>query len=232
MKASLLTELFDTIAPRRCAVCGQRLAPEETLVCVACDMRIEETRFWLSPRDNTMTRLFWGQFPIEKASAWFYFHPHSAPGKMIYDLKYHGQPLLGEDIGEQMGLRHRQHHFFDDIDAIVPMPITRRRAWHRGYNQSEMIARGLSTATRLPVYRDVIKRTLFAASQTHQSAWERRENVENVFQLRDAERIRGKHLLIVDDVVTTGATVIACAKEMAKADSIKISILSVGFTKS
>ena len=140
--------------------------------------------------------------------------------------------LLGEDIGEQIALRHQPFGFFDDIDAIVPVPITRRRQWKRGYNQSMQVAKGISHVTHLPIYNKVVKRQHFSQSQTHQtSIWERRENVRAAFQLVDADKIKGKHLLIIDDVVTTGATVIACGQELAKAEGVKLSVLSIGYTK-
>jgi ComF family protein len=202
------------------------------LLCADCDAELEKTPFPESPYDNMMARLFWGQFPIEKASAWFYYRSHSDPSKMIYDLKYHGQPLLGEDIGEQMALRHLPTGFFNDIDAIIPIPITRKRQRQRGYNQSRQVAKGISHITHLPIYDRVVKRTNFTQSQTHQgNSWERRENVREAFQLIDADKIKGKHLLIIDDIVTTGATVIACGQELAKAEGIKLSVLSIGYTK-
>lgn len=232
MRTSLWTNLLDLIAPRRCAICNKRLLPEESLLCARCNEDMEKTPFLDSPYDNLMARLFWGQFPIEKASAWFYYRPHSDPSKMIYDLKYHGQSMLGEDIGEQLALRHQPTGFFDDIDAIIPIPITRKRLRQRGYNQSMQVARGISYITHLPIYDKVVKRQHFTQSQTHQdSFWERRENVREAFQLIDADKIKGKHLLIIDDIVTTGATVIACGQELAKAEGVRLSVLSIGYTK-
>lgn len=232
MRTSFWTSLFDLIVPRRCAICSNRLAPEESLLCADCEAELEKTPFHESPYDNPMARLFWGQFPIEKASAWFYYRPHSDPSKMIYDLKYHGQLLLGEDIGEQLALRHLPTGFFNDIDAIVPIPITCKRQRERGYNQSMQVARGICQVTHLPIFDKVIKRQHFSESQTHQSStWERRENVRDAFQLIDADKIKGKHLLIIDDIVTTGATFIACGQELAKAEGVKLSVLSIGYTK-
>ena len=232
MRTSFWTSLLDLIAPRRCAICDARLDPHESLLCHHCDEELEKTPFHESPYDNPMARLFWGQFPIEKASAWFYYRSHSDPSKMIYDLKYHGQSLLGEDIGEQLALKHQPTGFFDDIDAIIPVPITRKRQRERGYNQSMQVARGISHITHLPIYDKVIMRQHFTLSQTHQdNVWERRENVREAFHLVDADKIKGKHLLIIDDIVTTGATIIACGQELAKADGVKLSVLSIGYTK-
>ena len=232
MRTSFWNSLLDMIAPRRCAICGGRLSPEESLLCPDCDAELEVTPFMESPYDNPMARLFWGQFPVEKASAWFYYRPHSDPSKMIYDLKYHGQAMLGEDIGEQLALRHQPTGFFNDVDAIVPVPITGKRQRQRGYNQSMQVARGISHITHLPIYDKVIVRQHFTQSQTHQdNVWERRANVNEAFLLVDADKIKGKHLLIIDDIVTTGATVIACGQELAKAEGVKLSVLSIGYTK-
>ena len=230
-KTSLLSDLLDLISPRLCAICGTRLDAEESLLCTKCERKMPVTPYCESPYDNLMARLFWGQFPIEKASAWFYFTPHAAPSHMIYDIKYHRQKELAELIGQIMFERHHPYGFFDDIDAIIPLPITKKRNWKRGYNQSYQVAKCISRETGIPVYNDVIERTRFTKSQTHQTAMERRANVRDVFQLVNAEKIKGKHLLLVDDVVTTGATIISCAQELAKAEGVRISVLSIGYTK-
>ena len=120
---------------------------------------------------------------------------------------------------------------FDDINAIVPIPLARKRERERGYNQSMELAKGVSEVTGLPICDKVVRRTKFVGSQTHRGRWERNENVEHVFELID-NSISGQHLLIIDDVVTTGATIIACAKEMQKASNVKISVLALGFAKS
>ena len=121
---------------------------------------------------------------------------------------------------------------FDDIDALVPVPLAKKRERERGYNQSMMLAKGVSEVTSLPIANQVVRRTRFAGSQTRRGRWERNENVEDVFELQDADSISGKHLLLIDDVVTTGATIIACAKEMQKASNVRISVLALGFAKS
>ena len=230
-KTSLLSDLLDLISPRWCAICGTRLDAEESLLCARCEKELPVTPFCESPYDNWMARLFWGQFPIEKASAWFFFIPHAAPSHLIYDIKYHDQKEQGELIGQIMVERHQPYGFFNDIDAIVPLPITKKRNWMRGYNQSYQVARGISMETGIPVYNDVVERTHFTKSQTHQTAMERRINVRDAFQLVKAEKIEGKHLLLIDDVVTTGATIISCAQELAKAEGVRISVLSIGYTK-
>ena len=230
-KTSFLSELLDLISPRRCVICDQRLDAEEQLLCSQCLKELPVTPYRESPYDNWMARLFWGQFPIEKASAWFFFRPHTGPSHLVYDIKYHNQKEQGEMIGQLMAERHLSHGFFEGIDAIVPLPITKKRNWERGYNQSYLVACGISKETGIPICNDVIIRTHFNKSQTRQSAAERRLNVKDAFRLVDAEKIKDKHLLLIDDVVTTGATVISCAQELAKAEGVRISVLSIGLTK-
>ena len=232
MKKSFWTSLFDVISPRTCAVCGTRLSPRETAICVNCHLHLPLTLFETTAYDNPMARLFWGVLPVERAAALFYYEPRSEAGQIIYDMKYHGQAQLAEAMGHMTARLFAAHGFFEDIDALVPVPLTWKRRWHRGYNQSEQIAEGISRHTRLPVYKNVVKRISFTESQTRKNAWERQENVEDAFRLANGERIKGKHLLVVDDVVTTGATIKACAKELCKAGDVRISILSLGFTKS
>ena len=122
--------------------------------------------------------------------------------------------------------------FFDGIDGIVPVPLAKGRQHQRGYNQSMEIAKGVSEITGLPILSKVVKRIYFKSSQTNLGRWARQENVEKVFELIDGSMIHGKHLLVIDDVVTTGATVIACSKELVKAGDVKVSVLSLGFAKS
>lgn len=231
MRTSFLTNLFDLIAPRTCVICGTRLSAQESTICVVCHLHLPLTHLEKDPYDNVMARLFWGVVPVERAAALFYYEPHSEVARLIYDLKYHGQADIGTDMGQIAARQFEGSGFFEGIDAIVPVPLTRKRKWQRGYNQSEQIARGVSEKTGLPVYTDVVRRKHFSKSQTKNSGWERQENVEDAFQLTKGSRIRGKHLLIVDDVVTTGATIKACANELCKAGGVRISILSLGLTK-
>lgn len=232
MRTSFWTRIFDLIAPRPCPICGERLSVNESLICAVCHMHLPVTRFQYEPLDNPMARLFWGQFPIERAAAWFYYVPHSYVSTLIYDLKYHGQAEYGIAIGNIIAQRFEDSHFFEGIDALIPIPITRKRRWHRGYNQSEMVAQGISEITGIPIYKKVVRRIHFTGSQTDKDRWQRLENVENVFQLTNPAKIANKHILIIDDIVTTGATISACARQLCKADNVTISVLTIGFTKS
>lgn len=229
---SFWTRLLDLISPRLCAVCGERLAITEEVICGKCNLHLPRTGFQLDPYENIMAKMFWGQIPVEKSTALFYFEAHAETANILYELKYKGHPEIGEDMGRMMGKELLPSRFFDGMDAIIPIPLAKKRERQRGYNQSLEIAKGVSEVTGLPIYKKVVKRTVFEGSQTSRGRWERNENVEKVFELIDGECVRGRHLLIIDDVVTTGATVIACAKELLKSEGVRLSILSLGFAKS
>ena len=232
MVISFWHRLLDLISPRLCVVCGQRLTVSEETICTKCNLHLPRTGFQQDPYENEMAKLFWHQIPIERATALFYYESHSDTANIIYMLKYNNHPEIGEVIGRMTARELQTNDFFDGIDAIVPVPLAKKRLRHRGYNQSVEIAKGISEITGLPIYNKVVRRNTFEGSQTNKGRWERNENVEKVFELIDSETVHGKHLLIVDDVVTTGATVIACAKELCKAGNVKVSVLALGFAKS
>ena len=229
---SFWTRLLDLISPRACVVCGCRLSASEEVVCGKCNLHLPRTGFQQDPYENIMAKMFWGQIPIERAAALIYYEPHAETANILYELKYKNHPEIGEVMGRLMARELQTGSFFEGIDGIIPVPLAKKRERQRGYNQSHELAKGISEITGLPIYNKVVRRTVFEGSQTSLGRWERNENVEQVFELKDALTIQGKHLLIVDDVVTTGATVIACAKELCKAEGVRISVLSLGLAKS
>ena len=224
--------VLDMISPRLCVVCGQRLTVSEEIICSKCNLHLPRTGFHQKPYENEMAKLFWAQIPIERAAALFYYEAHSETANILYELKYKNHPEIGEVMGRFMARELLPSRFFDGIDGIVPVPLAKKRQRQRGYNQSMEITRGISEITSLPIYNKVVRRNVFEGSQTSKGRWERNENVEGVFKLKDASAIQGKHLLIVDDVVTTGATILACTKELCKAGNVKVSVLALGFAKS
>jgi len=224
--------LLDLISPRLCVVCGHRLTVTEEVICARCNFHLPRTGFQHNAYENDMAKLFWGQIPIERATAFFYYEAHAETANILYELKYKDHPEIGEIFGRMLATEIRSAGFFDEIDGIVPVPLAKKRQRQRGYNQSEEIAQGISEITGLPIYKKVVKRISFKGSQTNKGRWDRQENVERVFDLIDAEAVSNKHLLLIDDVVTTGATCIACAKVLCQPANVRISILSLGFAKS
>ena len=224
--------LLDLISPRLCVVCSHRLTVTEEVICARCNFHLPRTGFQHNAYENEMAKLFWGQIPIERATAFFYYEAHAETANILYELKYKDHPEIGEIFGRMFAAEIKSAGFFDEIDGIVPVPLAKKRQRQRGYNQSEEIAQGISEITGLPIYKKVVKRISFKGSQTNKGRWDRQENVERVFDLIDAEAVSNKHLLLIDDVVTTGATCIACAKVLCQSANVRISILSLGFAKS
>ena len=226
-----ITRILDFISPRLCVVCGQRLAPTERSLCSVCLFHLPRTDFHQKPLDNPMAQLFWGLAPIEKAAALFYYHPHSETAQLVYRLKYNNRPDIGEDMGRVMACELQATDFFSDIDVLLPVPLASKRLRQRGYNQSEQLAKGISDITHLPIVTKALRRKHFQQSQTTLNRWQRQENVEDTFWLKDGSQLQDKHVLLIDDICTTGATLIACANVLKNIEDIRISVLTLGFTK-
>lgn len=228
---SFFSRLLDILAPRSCYVCGRRLAVSEQVMCASCNRHLPRTHFELNPYENEMAKLFWGRIPIERAAALFYYYAQSEVSHVIYALKYDYHPEVGEALGRMTAVEFGVAGFFENIDFIVPIPLTRSRRRKRGYNQSEEIAQGVSEVTGIPILKNVVRRIQFYGSQTHKNRLERVENVENAFELINSTLIVGKHVLLIDDIVTTGATVCSCAETLQRDGRVKISVLALGCTK-
>lgn len=229
-----MKSFIDLLLPRTCAVCGRRLATTEEVFCTSCSLHLPFTDFLENQYENEMAKVFWGSVKhFEKAFALLYHLPHSQSARPVYQLKYFDKPDLGIEIGEMMGKMMTDNGFFSDIDCILPVPLAKERQRKRGYNQSELLAEGLNNISRLPIIKDAVRRISFNSSQTNKSRLGRYDNVNNVFELTDKDsiicRLKGKHILIVDDVVTTGATICSLAKALQPIEGIRISVASIGY---
>ncbi len=230
MTTSLPQRILDLVMPRACCICGQRLAPEEHDICMPCLRHLPLTDHLLQPYDNDLAKVFWGRVEgIEKAAAWMYHQAGSQALYPIYQLKYFHRQEKGVTLGRLLGKEMVESGFTDDIDCLVPVPLAPARQRQRGYNQSEMIARGIGEVCGRPVVTDAVRRTRFAESQTTKGRWGRNDNVEGAFELRHADKIRNLHVLVIDDTITTGATICACAHALAQAGGVSISVAAIAF---
>ncbi len=223
--------LLNLISPDACVVCDGRLGVEEEVLCTSCNLHLPRTFFAAQGKDNLMARRFWGRIPIERAAALFYYEAGSEVSRIIYQLKYNGRSDIGEVMGRMAAEEFAANDFFGDIDLIIPVPLAKKRERQRGYNQSESIARGVASVTGLPLVCDAVKRLSFKESQTQKSLRERMENVEDAFQLTGKVSLQNRHVLMVDDIVTSGATICSCAKPLLSAGGLRISVLSLGVVK-
>lgn len=212
--------------PPHCAVCGTLLGEGEEGVCMRCNMDMPRTNYHLH-KDNPVEQMFWGKFPLERATSYFFYQRGSGFRHLLFRLKYHGRQDLGRIMGRFMAAELAPSGFFAGIDVIVPVPLHPHRQRMRGYNQSQCIAEGLSAVTGIPVDAALVVRTRHTETQTRKSSYERWENMHGVFRLLRPQFFTGKHILIVDDVLTTGATTTSCADAFAGVEGIRISVLTL-----
>lgn len=206
-------------------MCGNRLAAHEHFLCASCIVHLPLTRAH-TVEHNPIEKKFWTNFPVKRAVSMFQ-HDGENSRKLLHLIKYHAHPDLAVYLTSLYAKELIGSGFFDDVDVIVPLPLHWRRQMKRGYNQSHYIAQGIYQITHIPVMKNVVKRIKNNSSQTRLNAHQRIKNVEGIFQLKHPELIAGKHVLLVDDVTTTGATLSSCAKELAKAHGVSISILTL-----
>jgi ComF family protein len=198
----------------------------EEFICTSCNMNLPRTNYHLI-QDNPVERLFWGRADLVRASSFFFYQRGSDFRKIIHQLKYAGKKEIGEVMGRYMAKEMLSSDFFKDIDIIIPVPLHPIRQRERGYNQSEWIAKGISSVTGLPIDTKKLKRIKHIETQTHKTSFERWENVQHIFKLESPDDLEGKHVLIIDDVLTTGATVAACISNFSTIKDIKISLLTL-----
>ncbi|MBP5317783.1 MAG: ComF family protein [Paludibacteraceae bacterium] len=224
-----MKKLFDSLVrllyPHVCLLCGADLVEGEEQVCLVCRSDLPYTRMHLEP-DNRLEQLFWGQVPIQRATALFYFEKGGMVQKLLHQLKYKDNRemgvLLGRCLGEEIAGSP-----VAEADCIVPVPLHPRRQKLRGYNQSRLIADGMAEVLHLPVADGVLKRVRANETQTHKNAFERWRNSESLFAVGERESLAGRRVLLVDDVVTTGATFTASAKALLQIPNIQINCASV-----
>lgn len=223
-----ISDLLDIIFPRHCCVCGELLSAQETDICLNC--------LYALPRIEAESRkdiehIFWGKIDIERATSYIYYHKGSPYNNLIHTLKYHGRPIVGERLAYIAAKELQESGFFDGIDIIVPLPLSRKKKRKRGYNQCDYISDGISRATGIPVAKNTVRRTISNETQTHKNRDERWKNVEGIFSVAAPSCLEGRHILLVDDILTTGATLASCAKTIKESSNCTISIFTIGYTK-
>lgn len=176
-------------------------------------------------------KAFWGKFPLERATSFFFYRKGSDFRQVLHQLKYGGQKEIGAIMGRYMASELQASDFFHGVDVIIPIPLHKKKQQIRGYNQSEWISRGIMAVTGIPVDTEAIIRRKNTETQTQKSALERWENVDGIFELHRSEHLAGKHILIVDDVLTTGATTVACASRLAEIEGVRISVLTLAMAE-
>ena len=225
---ALLNDVWEFFFPRYCVVCGKRLLLGEEHLCLDCLCVLPRIRF-RNLENNEIAKLLWGKMPIERASAFLYYSKGGDVRELLFQLKYYGNQKIGYFMGRCMAKELISTGFFGGIDGIIPVPLHDKKRKSRGYNQSELLAEGISSVVRIPLLKDVLRRKQYTETQTHKSNYERWNNVLDVFEGVSFERLSNKHVLLVDDVLTTGATLVACADAFRGVEGIRISVLTLAW---
>ena len=226
--ACIFSDFIELFFPRICVACGNRLISQENFVCMDCWLDLPVTHFHDDDK-NKVAQLFWGRINITRATAYFSYKKGSRYQQLVYAIKYRGMKELGFEIGKKFGFELREAGNFKSVDLIVPVPLHPRKQKTRGYNQSEWIARGIASTMDLPVITNNLIRKVHTSTQTHKSRFERWQNVEKIFGIEKPEIFTGKHILLIDDVVTTGSTLEACAFHLLKINGVNVSIATLAF---
>ena len=223
----IFRNLLSLFFPNLCVVCKTRLTEAEQHICIDCISLLPKTNFHLQP-DNRLEQFFAGRIPFQRIAAFAYFVKEGSIQQIIHELKYNDNPAVGQFIGELCGEHIKGSDYISAIDHLVPIPLHDKRLQERGYNQSLEICKGMSKVLNIPIDATTLVRTVNNKSQTKHSRFERWENVEGIFRLTNKRTFKNKHILLVDDIITTGSTLESCAREVLKCDGCKISIFAVG----
>lgn len=226
MKIPALFYLKELLFPRLCVSCGNRLIEQENWICLHCLHHIPRTNFH-KHRDNKVAQLFYGRVEIENATSFYYFSKGSIYQSLLHNLKYKGMKEIGQEIGKHFAIDLMQSPDFIDIDIVCPVPLHPEKEKKRGYNQSWWIALGIAQQMQKELSDKNLKRVVATETQTRKNRFERWQNVEGIFELINPEAFTGKHILLVDDVITTGSTLEACASEIISKTNAKVSIATL-----
>lgn len=223
----MLTDFFSLFFPHLCEACDQPLAKGENILCTHCLHKLPRTGAHRKA-DKYLTAKFYGKLDINEVFSFLYFRKHSSVQQLLHRLKYKNKPEIGIFLGKLYGSELNEvSHRLADYDFIVPVPLHSSRQRRRGYNQSEKFSKGLGEALDIPVNISSVKRLYKSQTQTRKTRQQRWENVKDIFSISHPEEIMGKKILLTDDIVTTGATIEACAQQLFKAGASKISVITI-----
>lgn len=224
----MLADFVALLFPNICAACGKSLYKNEHSICTYCMYYLPKTNYHLDS-NNPIAKIFWGRVPIHSAAAFYNFNKGGKVQGLIHQLKYKGEKHVGVTVGRLYGHELNYCDDFNTVNTIIPVPLHPKKQKKRGYNQSDSFAEGLAESMNVTTDFKTLYRASESTSQTKKSRFNRWTNVESVFQLKSSESLEGKHILLVDDVITTGATLEACAQTLLKIPDVKVSVATIAY---
>ena len=222
-------DLLHLFFPHVCVGCESDVLNDEDILCAECLNNLPQTGFILN-KENPVEKIFYGRMNVEHAGSAFYFNKDSIVQNMIVQLKYRSNQVAGNFLGKLLAHQLMESKRFDDVDAIIPLPLNEKKFFKRGYNQSLAIVNGINSVWKKPIIENAVERILFTETQTHKGRIERWQAMEGVFTVTQSSLIENKHILLVDDVITTGATLEACGTSILKVSNTKLSVATVAYT--
>jgi ComF family protein len=229
-KGGYLADFVSLLFPELCAACGQSMMANEQVICTDCLYNLPYTNFHLQP-DNIVAQQFWGRLDLQGAYALYFFTKGGKIQHILHQLKYKGMQQAGRMLGNIAGNQLIKNDIFNKVDLIIPVPLHKKRLKERGYNQSTCFAEGLAQKLNALVEDNNLVRVKATETQTHKSRFVRFENMQEVFSVNNPERLKHKHILLVDDVITTGSTLEACGLELLKIEGLKLSIATIAYAE-
>lgn len=226
----MINDFISLFFPNYCLACRQALIKGEKYICLTCDHQLPKTDVHRDS-DNFVAGKFYGKLPIHQAVAYYTFHQKGKVQQLLHQIKYKNKPELAEYLGKRYGHLLAETGLLNDYNLIIPIPLHRQKLRRRGYNQSECFAQGLNDALGLVLDTDSLIRVLATETQTRKSRLERWHNVENIFVVHDKEKIKGKKIILVDDVITTGSTLESAAKMLLSTGATSVSIAALAAAK-
>ena len=225
---SIFEDLISLFYPNTCAVCNSNLLKDEDTLCTICLHNLPKTNFF-KVEDNPISKIFWGRVKLENVAALYQFHKEGSVQKLIHQLKYEGNKDIGIYLGKQIGYSIKDSAFFKNIDVIIPVPLHKKKEKIRGYNQSKYIAKGIKEIIKVKLNNRALIRIENTDSQTRKKRYNRWKNMKNSFVVKRKRSLENKHILLIDDVVTTGATLEACSQSLLSIKGVKVSIVTIAF---
>lgn len=222
-------DILHIFFPATCYHCGKPLVGDEQFLCLNCQLQLSDTTN-ISMSNNVTEMRLAGRIPLIAGASFMYYEKGTPSQTILHQLKYYGNTKIGYTYGCLLGQRIASSKRFDDVDILIPVPLHRFKKWQRGYNQSEILCKGIATTFPRPICTNVLYRKSYTKTQTHKNRIQRMENMMNVFATKNTELIEGKHILLVDDVITTGATSDACWTALKTIPNLQISIASLAIT--
>jgi ComF family protein len=225
-----LADFVSLLFPELCMACEASLVAGEHILCSDCRFNLPFTNFHQQP-DNIVARQFWGKLNVEAAYALYYFQKGGKVQHLMHNFKYNGMQQIGNLLGNIAGGQLLNNPVLKTIDVIIPVPLHKKRLRERGYNQSKCFADGLAEKLNAVVDDENLIRTVATKTQTHKSRFARFENMQHVFEVKNPQLLEGKHVLLVDDIVTTGSTLEACGVELLKVPGLRLSIATIAYAE-